>query len=66
MRDVLKDGLRWRVGNGHNIKMWGQKWLPTSETYSVQSPIRILDNAESKVCELIDEEKKEWKEDMAG
>lgn len=63
LRDVLNDGLRWRVENGQNIKIWGHKWLPMPTTHIVQSPIRIL-NVESKVCESIDDVRKEWKEDV--
>ncbi|KAF5443039.1 hypothetical protein F2P56_035634 [Juglans regia] len=50
--NLLKDGLRWRVGNGTNIKIWGQKWLPTPSSFCVQAPCTILDQ-EAKVSELI-------------
>lgn len=48
------------MGNGKEIKIWGQKWLPTPTNFCVQSPVSIL-NADSRVSELIDEGKKEWK-----
>jgi hypothetical protein len=36
--DLLKQGLVWRVGNGESINIWGDRWLPTPITYTVQSP----------------------------
>ncbi|KAF5481359.1 hypothetical protein F2P56_002016 [Juglans regia] len=53
---LLKDGLRWRVGDGSSIRIWGQKWLQTPSSYCVQSPCSIL-NEEAKVSELISEGK---------
>jgi len=58
-RELLKQGLEWRIGDGKSIKVWGDKWLPTPITYEVQSPIRILDK-EDTVAELIDPETKWW------
>ena len=51
--DILKKGLIWRIGNGNNIKIWGEKWLPKPTTYTVQSPPNTL-NRELLVCDLID------------
>jgi hypothetical protein len=28
-QDLLQGSLRWRVGNGKNIKIWGDWWLPS-------------------------------------
>lgn len=33
--ELLRKGLRWRVGNEKNIKIWGQKWIPSSSTLSI-------------------------------
>lgn len=30
-RDLLKQGIRWEVGNGKKIKFWEDKWIPTVE-----------------------------------
>ena len=35
---VLKQGIRWQVGNGSNIRVWGDKWLPSSSSHMVVSP----------------------------
>ena len=59
--------MRWQVGNGQNIKIWGDKWLPNSSTFkvismgsksykmneAVASPVKILQN-EDMVTEVID------------
>jgi hypothetical protein len=48
-RKVLEVGLVWRVGNGEQIHIWGDKWLLTPSTYKIQSPVRVLaSNAESQ------------------
>ena len=52
---VVKEGLRWRVGNSTNIYIWGDKWLPSSSTHRVVSPRQFL-HQDTKVCELIDQE----------
>jgi hypothetical protein len=62
-RELLKQGLLWRVEDGRAIKKWGDKWLPTLTMFSVQSPPRILD-ANAKGAELIDVESCCWKTDQ--
>ncbi|XP_042974642.1 uncharacterized protein LOC122306274 [Carya illinoinensis] len=49
---LLKEGLRWRVGNGKSIKIWEHKWLPTPSSHCVQAPISVM-NARARVSELI-------------
>ena len=56
---LLKEGLVWRVGDGRNIKIWGDKWLPSPNTYTIQTPARILD-LEAKMCDLIDPDPSWW------
>ena len=51
------------MGNGENIRLWKDKWLPTPKTYKVVTPER--ENSQvTMVCELIDTESKEWKLDV--
>ncbi|XP_035546588.1 uncharacterized protein LOC118348634 [Juglans regia] len=49
---LLKEGLIWKVGNGEKIKIWGNKWLSTPSSFSIQSPVSSLDK-EARVCELM-------------
>ena len=60
---LMRRGLRWQVGNGENIRIWRNKWLPTPKTYKVVTLERgniLL----TMVCDLIDNESKEWKVDV--
>lgn len=58
-RAVLERGLVWRVWNGEQIKIWGDKWLFSPSTYHVQSPVRGLD-PEARVSSLIDPDIRWW------
>jgi ribonuclease HI len=58
-RDLLCNGLVWGIGDGRKIKVWGEKWLPTPSTFSVQSVPRML-NGNSLVADLIDQDTMRW------
>lgn len=62
-RDLLKKGLQWRVGNGNDIGIWGEKWLPTPFTKCVQSPVK-RSWADMKVNKLIVTNTNSWDEDL--
>lgn len=55
--DVSKNGFVWRVRDGRDIRIWGDKWIPTPISFSIQSPQRIL-HVDAKVVELIDQDTK--------
>ena len=57
---IVKHGLRWRIGNGERVRVWGDKWLPTPSIYQVTSP-RLFLHAETMVCDLIDRDHACWK-----
>jgi hypothetical protein len=62
-KQVLKPGLIWRVGDGSEIKVWGDPWLPTPSTYTVQTPHRNGVTV-AHVEELIDGTLRRWKGDV--
>jgi hypothetical protein len=62
-RELLSQGLVWRVGDGRAIPIWNTRWLPTPITYSIQSPQWILDQ-NSVVGELIDQKQGVWKSEL--
>jgi hypothetical protein len=51
-RDLLKEGLVWRIGNGEKIKVWEDNWIPRS---GLMRPIGTkTDSAQvSQVSELL-------------
>ena len=59
---LVKYGLRWRVGNGEKIKIWGDRWLPKPFIFMVSSP-RLFMPEDMKVGELINKEEASWKVD---
>jgi hypothetical protein len=58
-RFVILNGLIWRVGNGRDIKIWGDRWLPNPSTFVIQTPCRIL-SVDVTVSNLIDPDTKSW------
>jgi hypothetical protein len=56
---TLKQGLIWIVGNGRDIKVWGDQWIPTLTSFMIQSPRAVL-GEDVKVAELIDQDTKGW------
>ncbi|KAL5777690.1 hypothetical protein ACOSP7_010616 [Xanthoceras sorbifolium] len=37
-REVLKKGVRWRIGNGYSVSIYDDQWLPRASTFRVLSP----------------------------
>jgi hypothetical protein len=62
-KELLMEGLVWRIGDGKSIKIWQDKWLPTPISFSVQSPPRFVPD-DSSVLVLIDSKLCGWKEDL--
>jgi len=50
-RAMLEEG---RVGNGENVRIWGEKWLLSTSSNLVRSPVRKLD-LDAKVSALINQ-----------
>ena len=62
-KPIVEKGTRWRVGNGSNIRVWGDKWLPRVASYEVISP-RLFLHPNTKVSEFICQESCCWKEEI--
>lgn len=58
-RDLLKEGLIWRVGDGEKFKTWKDRWIPKPKSYLVQLPRRVL-NKQAVVTNLIDKDTRWW------
>ncbi|KAL9460764.1 hypothetical protein AB3S75_003882 [Citrus x aurantiifolia] len=60
-RQVLHKGARWRIGNGQNVLVYGNNWIPRPTTFKpISAPLM---GAATTVAELIDE-KQQWREDL--
>lgn len=59
-KSVIEHWTMWRIGDGEDMQVWGDKWIPMPSTFSVQTPINTLP-ADAKVKDLIDTYTKEWK-----
>lgn len=59
---VLKNGIVWRVGDGENINIWTDPWLPKGISRMVTS--RRGNNLLTKVAELIDPVFYSWDEQL--
>jgi ribonuclease HI len=57
-RDVIRRGARWRVGNGHSIRIWGDRWLSNSSGAPI-TPQRILPE-DARVSSLIHASTASW------
>ncbi|XP_065634479.1 uncharacterized protein LOC136069649 [Quercus suber] len=57
---LVQQGIRWNVGNGESIRVWGDKWLPSSSTFKVVSP-KLFMHADLRVSELISHDSVGWK-----
>jgi hypothetical protein len=63
-KHFLKNGMGWRVGNGENIKIWGDAWLPLPQVRLFPPPLVLL--PDSKVSMLIDPATGWWNLDLVG
>jgi ribonuclease HI len=57
-RELVKEGLVWRVGNGRKVRIWEDRWLP-SPAFKILTTPSIL-NPTATVDQLIDREARWW------
>ena len=60
---IVKQGMRWQVGNGSNIQVWEDKWVPNSSTYKVVSSRNNV-FSDLRVSELIDTTNIYWNSEL--
>ncbi|XP_022150918.1 uncharacterized protein LOC111018954 [Momordica charantia] len=61
-RDLLKKGLRWRIGNGDSVFIYGDNWVPNQPTLKILSSPRLP--LVSRVSSLVDHEEGGWQGDV--
>ncbi|XP_031130585.1 uncharacterized protein LOC116032236 [Ipomoea triloba] len=60
-QDIIRRHTRWRIGNGNQVYIWGDRWLPDKSNAYVRSyPFPLMEN--SKVADLIDPSNLNWDE----
>ena len=59
-RDVISKGAIWRVGDGKQIRIWGDNWLPSRNTAEITTPI-MLGQEKSSVEVLINPITRSWR-----
>ncbi|PNX75922.1 ribonuclease H [Trifolium pratense] len=62
-REVIALGMRWSIGNGQQVKIWSDAWIPSTSNFKVWSPIKNLE-PNDLVSKLIDVDTKQWKRDL--
>lgn len=61
--DLVRHGLRWRVGCGTNINLWRDNWIPRDEGLEPFTP-KLLNPADATVSMLINQQTGGWDEDL--
>jgi hypothetical protein len=41
-RHIIRQGTRWRLGNGKSINIWRDKWVSPSSPFTIPFPSQIL------------------------
>lgn len=58
-KDLLNEGLMWRIGNREKARIWGDKWVPIPSSYKIYY-IHELTSPEERVSMLIDKDLTRW------
>jgi hypothetical protein len=59
VREMVKNGLIWKIGNDNSVNIWGDEWVPLPYMYKVFSPPFVL-SEEARVNQLINQETQWW------
>ena len=59
-RDLIRSGLKWRIGNGSRVRIFLDTWLPGSRQGRVLSPVSES-HENSLVSSLINQVDRSWK-----
>ncbi|KAM5569502.1 hypothetical protein ABKV19_016829 [Rosa sericea] len=60
-RPVLKAGTKWRIGDGLQVNIWRENWIPNCPQYLLQRPVDTLVEI---VADLIDSHSRQWIPDI--
>jgi hypothetical protein len=58
-KPLLKEGILWKIGDGSNIKIREEKWIPSTQTHMIQVNVQNI-SPEARVSDLINFETNWW------
>ncbi|KAK6118987.1 hypothetical protein DH2020_047273 [Rehmannia glutinosa] len=61
-QQVLNAGIRWTIGNGTSIRVWGDPWLSHQPNFRINMPTNN-ENADLRVCDLMMRDEWSWDEE---
>ncbi|KAA3468379.1 reverse transcriptase [Gossypium australe] len=61
-RDLIEDGLIWRIGNGRSVNIWNDPWLPGPGNSRLL--VQDISTQWTTVNHLMDDHSFTWKEDI--
>lgn len=62
-RKLLEKGVRWRIGNGQQVRIWQDKWLGDGGSGKIITPRSVFE-VDARVSLLIDPENCSWRNDV--
>lgn len=62
-RDLVEKGGNWKIGNGRQVRIWGDKWLPDLQSI-VHNNVVLPLPLDALVSDLIDEESRQWNREL--
>jgi hypothetical protein len=62
--DCFKKGCIWRVGDGSQVNIWEDSWIPSSHNLKIMTPRGS--NILTRVSDLINPIDGSWDEDLIG
>jgi len=62
-KSLLKEGLKWCVGNGLKIRVWEDDWIHSDDLVAARCT-GVEFNPDLWVCELICEDQRAWNGDL--
>jgi hypothetical protein len=58
-KKVIEMGSRWSIGNGQQVRIWRDSWLPNQAGFKVCSPVKVL-APDACVSQLINISTRSW------
>lgn len=62
-KDLIRRGVRWKVGSGNQIRIWGSPWVCNNGNFFIQTP-RATGIGDSMVCDLLVSGSRTWNKEL--